>query len=78
MAKRTMFYWSKMYSGPIKPGDTYDKLKKCITINIVDFKCIRLKKLYSSYHKSYQEHRIDFYYLNNSNIISTRCYLCFK
>ncbi|WP_046066176.1 Rpn family recombination-promoting nuclease/putative transposase [Clostridium scatologenes] len=50
MAERTMFYWSKMYSGQIKPGDTYDKLKKCVTINIVDFKCTPLKKLYSSYH----------------------------
>jgi len=50
MAERTMFYWSKMYTSQIKPGDTYDKLKKCVTINIVDFKCTPLKKLYSSYH----------------------------
>jgi predicted transposase/invertase (TIGR01784 family) len=34
----------------INAGDTYDKLKKCVTINIVDFKCTPLKKLYSSYH----------------------------
>lgn len=50
MAERTMFYWSKMYTSQIKPGDTYDKLKKCVTINIVDFKCTPLNKLYSSYH----------------------------
>lgn len=50
MAERTMFYWSKMYTGQIKPGDTYDKLKKCVTINIVDFKCTPIKKVYSSYH----------------------------
>lgn len=50
MAERTIFYWSKMYTSQIKPGDTYDKLKKCVTINIVDFKCTPLKKLYSSYH----------------------------
>ena len=50
MAERTMFYWSKMYTSQIKPGDTYDKLKKCVTINIVDFKCTPIKKLYSSYH----------------------------
>ena len=31
MAERTMFYWSKMYSAQIKPGDTYDKLKKFVT-----------------------------------------------
>jgi predicted transposase/invertase (TIGR01784 family) len=50
MAERTIFYWSKMYTSQIKPGDTYDKLKKCVTINIVDFKCTPLNKLYSSYH----------------------------
>lgn len=50
MAERTIFYWSKMYTSQIRPGDTYDKLKKCVTINIVDFKCTPLKKLYSSYH----------------------------
>jgi len=50
MAERTIFYWSKMYTSQIKPGDTYDKLKKCVTINIVDFKCTPIKKLYSSYH----------------------------
>ncbi len=50
MAERTLFYWSKMYSGQIKSGDTYDKLKKCITINIVDFKCIEINKLHTSFH----------------------------
>jgi len=50
MAERTIFYWSKMYTGQIKTGDTYDKLKKCVTINIVDFKCTPLNKLYSVYH----------------------------
>ena len=50
MAERTIFYWSKMYTSQIKPGDTYDKLKKCVTINILDFKCTPIKKLYSSYH----------------------------
>lgn len=50
MPERTMFYWSKMYTGQIKPGDTYAKLKKCITINIVDFRCTPLQKLHSSYH----------------------------
>ncbi|SPF50953.1 conserved hypothetical protein [Candidatus Desulfosporosinus infrequens] len=50
MPERTMFYWSKMYISQIKPGDPYSKLKKCITINIVDFKCTPLKKLHSSYH----------------------------
>jgi len=50
MSERTMFYWSKMYTSKIKSGDTYDKLKKCITINIVDFECIPLNKIHTSYH----------------------------
>lgn len=50
MAERTLFYWSKMYNGQIKSGDTYDKLEKCITINIVDFNCIEINKLHTSFH----------------------------
>ena len=50
MAERTLFYWSKMYNGQIKSGDTYDRLKKCITINIVDFKCLPTQKVHSSFH----------------------------
>ncbi len=50
MAERTLFYWSKMYTSQIHPGNTYDMLKKCVTINIVDFECTPLKKLYSCYH----------------------------
>ncbi len=50
MAERTTFYWSKMYSGQIKTGDSYDVLKKCITINILDFECIPLNKIHTSYH----------------------------
>ena len=43
-------YWSKMYNGQIKSGDIYDKLKKCVTINIVDFNCIEINKLHTSFH----------------------------
>lgn len=50
MAQRTTYYWSKMYTNQIKSGDTYDKLKKCIAINIIDFKCIPLDKIHTSFH----------------------------
>ena len=50
MPERTLYYWSKMYTEQIKSGDTYDMLKKCIAINIVDFRCIPLKKLHTVYH----------------------------
>lgn len=55
MAERTLFYWSKMYTGQIKSGDTYDKLKKCITINIVDFVCIPIEKLHTCFHLTEDE-----------------------
>jgi len=47
MPERTLFDWSKMYVSQIKAGDMYDRLKKCITINIVDFKCTPLKQVHS-------------------------------
>ena len=49
MPERTLFYWSRLYSSQIKPGETYESLKKCITINIVDFVCTPLKKLHTCY-----------------------------
>ena len=50
MDKRTIYYWSKMYAGQLKSGEVFDKLKKCITVNIVDFKCTDIKKLHTVYH----------------------------
>jgi predicted transposase/invertase (TIGR01784 family) len=57
MPERTMFYWSKMYTSQIKTGDTYDKLKKCITINIVDFICLKSDKVHSTFHLTEDEDR---------------------
>ncbi|MEQ8199552.1 MAG: PD-(D/E)XK nuclease family transposase [Clostridiaceae bacterium] len=36
-----------MYNSQIVSGDTYDKLKKCITINIVDFECVPIEKIHT-------------------------------
>jgi predicted transposase/invertase (TIGR01784 family) len=55
MPERTMFYWSKMYLSQVKSGDTYDRLMKCITINIVDFKCVPINKLHTKYHLTEDE-----------------------
>lgn len=46
--KRSLFYWSKMYSDSLKEGEDYDKLKKCISISILDFKLIKDEKEYFS------------------------------
>ena len=55
MPERTLFYWSKLYINQIKSGDTYDKLKKCITINIIDFECIEADKIHTRYHLTEDE-----------------------
>ena len=35
--KRSLFYWSKMFAGQIKKGDSYDALKRCIHVSILNF-----------------------------------------
>ncbi|WP_461207932.1 PD-(D/E)XK nuclease family transposase, partial [Clostridium sp. DL1XJH146] len=37
MIKRTLFYWSKLYTSKIKSGSKYSSLTKTITINILNF-----------------------------------------
>jgi len=49
MLQRTLFYWSKMYTEQLLSGEPFNRLKKTITINIVDFSFIPLKKYHSSY-----------------------------
>ena len=35
--KRSLFYWSRMYSSSLSAGDSYNDLIPCICINILDF-----------------------------------------
>jgi predicted transposase/invertase (TIGR01784 family) len=49
--KRSLYYWSCMYSETIKEGKTYEELKKCIIINILDFKLIKETKRYHTVYK---------------------------
>jgi predicted transposase/invertase (TIGR01784 family) len=35
--KRILFYLGKMYTGQLKAGESYEKLKKCIHVGILDF-----------------------------------------
>lgn len=34
---RALFYWAKLYTSELKSGDSYEQLKKAITINIINF-----------------------------------------
>lgn len=44
--KRSLYYWSKMYSETIKESEIYTALKKSIVINIMDFDIIKETKKY--------------------------------
>uniref|UniRef100_UPI00398ABC0E Rpn family recombination-promoting nuclease/putative transposase n=1 Tax=Paenibacillus ehimensis TaxID=79264 RepID=UPI00398ABC0E len=35
--KRTLFYWSKLYSGQLQEGQSCKMLKKCVAINILNY-----------------------------------------
>ena len=48
---RSLFYTAKMYTDQINPGDSYDKLMKCVSISILDFKLFPDEpNFYSSFH----------------------------
>lgn len=36
--KRQLFYLAKLYAGSLRTGQNYDRLRKCISIGILDFK----------------------------------------
>ena len=46
---RSLFYWSKLYSGDLKSGDEYDKLKQSISINIINFNEFDTPDFHSSF-----------------------------
>ena len=50
MPERTLYYWSKMYIEQLKSGDKFSKLKKTITINILDYKSINSEKFHNCFH----------------------------
>ena len=57
MAERIVYYLSKMYIRQLKEGEGYNTLKKCISINILDFQMVPLKKLHSVYQLYEREER---------------------
>lgn len=51
MDKRSLFYWSKIYIGQMKSGEVFNKLKKTITISILDFEYLKdINKMHSIFH----------------------------
>jgi predicted transposase/invertase (TIGR01784 family) len=54
MEKRTLYYWSKMYSSQMKEGMDYGELCQTITINIVNFRYLSHINHYHSIFQLYE------------------------
>ena len=50
MEKRTLFYWGKLYTGSIHEGESFYRLKKTITINLLDFNYFDTKEYHTKWH----------------------------
>ncbi len=48
--KRTLFYWSKRYSGQLQERQTYKELKKCVTINILNYSFLPNDRYHNVFH----------------------------
>ncbi len=48
--KRTLYYWSKQYSGQLEKGNPYKQLKKCVTINILNFNVLPNDRYHNVFH----------------------------
>ncbi|BDU51656.1 Rpn family recombination-promoting nuclease/putative transposase [Haliovirga abyssi] len=47
--KRALYYWSRVYSGQLHSGINYDNLKKTISINILNFRCLDEENYHNIY-----------------------------
>lgn len=48
--KRTLFYWSKRYASQFSEGDKYPELKKCVTINILNYSFLKNNQYHNVFH----------------------------
>ncbi|KJD45136.1 Rpn family recombination-promoting nuclease/putative transposase [Paenibacillus terrae] len=50
MDKRTLFYWSKQYAGQLYEGQSYKLLRKCVTINILNYSFLPNSRYHNVFH----------------------------
>ena len=46
---RVLYYWAKMYTNDLKKGEDYSKLRKSISISILDFDLFECKEFFSEF-----------------------------
>ena len=49
MIKRSLYYWSKLYSEQLNEGEDYSLFKRTICINILNFKYLKTRMFHSVY-----------------------------
>ena len=49
MIKRSLYYWSKLYTEKLSEGDKYETLERTVCINILNFKYLETEKFHSIY-----------------------------
>ena len=52
MAKRTLYYWSKLFQSQLQGGDSYRALHKAVTVNVLDFNVLPTDRYHSTFHLS--------------------------
>jgi len=48
--KRMLFYWSKRYASQLQKGEKYQELKKCVTINILNYSFLPNNEYHNVFH----------------------------
>lgn len=56
MDKRTLYYWSRVYSSQLQMGGSYIKLSKTITINILNFRFLPETDRFHTTFQLYEDH----------------------
>lgn len=49
MIQRSLYYWSKLYEEQLSSGERYDKLRRTVCINILDFKYLKNDRFHNGY-----------------------------
>ena len=62
MDKRTLFYWARLYQGQLQKGQSYKKLCRTVTINVLDYQFLPDQEKYHSQYSLYEKstyHRLN-------------------
>ena len=49
MIERSLFYWSRLFSGQLQSGNPYQKLERTVCINLLDFNLLDTTEYHSCY-----------------------------